>query len=358
MPKYDLETIANLQNETSVVATINANNVLIEEALDAVLYREGTGSESDNAMDSDLDMNANRILNLPEPVADQEPARKVDLEDWLADAEAAATAAETAQTAAEAAQTAAETAETNAETAEAAAEATLTAIEAFDNTPTIGNLLDVTITNPQDNEGIIYDSGTEEWVNGNPSATVTTLNDVGDVEITSAQDGDVLSWDSGAGDWVNSALASAGWAVVGTWTHSVNVTNVEFTDLEDYSEIIVIFRGITCSGAAQRMVQFSTDNGSSWDTTTSNYVILSAAGVESNPSVAGIFPHSTGSTAARSGVIHIRQFNKATLKPVLNTQQGRAEIIVNTTAFDALRLITHNGDNMTAGSAVVLGRLG
>jgi hypothetical protein len=124
MPKFDMETIANLQNETSVVDTINANFQLVEDALDDALFREGTaGTETDNAMDVDLDMNAKRILNLPAPVDDLEPARHGDIQTYVDDAEAAQLAAETAQGLAEAAQTAAEQAETNAETAEANAEA-------------------------------------------------------------------------------------------------------------------------------------------------------------------------------------------------------------------------------------------
>ena len=122
MPKIDLETVANLQNEASVVATINANNVLIENALDDVLFREGTGSESANSMIVDLDMNAKRILNLPAPVDDLEPARHGDLAVYVTDAEAAQTAAESAQAGAVAAEAAAVVAKNAAVVAQAGAE--------------------------------------------------------------------------------------------------------------------------------------------------------------------------------------------------------------------------------------------
>lgn len=132
MPKYDLETVANLQNEASFVAAYNANLVIIENALDDALFRQGDGAASDNALQGDLDMNSKRILNLPAPASDLEPARHgdtKDLRDAIDGAETAQTAAEAAQTAAEAAQTAAETAETNAETAETNAETAQTAAE-------------------------------------------------------------------------------------------------------------------------------------------------------------------------------------------------------------------------------------
>lgn len=122
MPKFDMESLTNLQNESSVVETINANFQKIEDALDEILFRKGTGAASDNAMIVDFDMNSKKILNLPEPSSSLEPVRKTDLGTYLTDAAASATAAETAKTAAETAQTAAETAQTGAETAETNAE--------------------------------------------------------------------------------------------------------------------------------------------------------------------------------------------------------------------------------------------
>jgi len=62
-------------------ATINNNNTLIEQAVENTLSRDGTGP---NEMNSNLDMNNNRVINLPEPVGDTEPARKGDLDDLLA----------------------------------------------------------------------------------------------------------------------------------------------------------------------------------------------------------------------------------------------------------------------------------
>jgi hypothetical protein len=161
MAKLNLNDLVNLQNETSVVSTINNNNQLIEQAIELTLTRTGT---SPNAMETDLDMNSNRILNLPLPVSDAEPVRKGEFDQLVEDtvgvveaaqqardeavaakeaaesakagaelaetnAEAAQLAAENAQAAAELAQTNAETAETNAENAQSAAEAAQLAAE-------------------------------------------------------------------------------------------------------------------------------------------------------------------------------------------------------------------------------------
>jgi hypothetical protein len=135
MAKLTLSDLANFQNEATAVATLAANNAATKTALENTLSRDGT---SPNAMSADLDMDSNRILNLPEPVADQEPLRKIDassatlttLAGYATAAAAAQTAAETAQTAAELAETHAELAETNAETAETNAEAAQVAAEA------------------------------------------------------------------------------------------------------------------------------------------------------------------------------------------------------------------------------------
>lgn len=118
MAKLLLTDLTNLQNETTAVSAVNSNNTAIETAIENTLSRDGTAP---NSMSGNIDMNSNRILNLPAPVADQEPARKVDLDGLEASVELAALQsavadAETAQAAAEAAQTGAETALTNAQT--------------------------------------------------------------------------------------------------------------------------------------------------------------------------------------------------------------------------------------------------
>jgi len=66
-------------------------------------------------------MNSNRILNLPLPVAEQEPVRKGEFDEWTGlaeDLEDAVAAAQLAQAAAEAAEANAETSESNAATSE------------------------------------------------------------------------------------------------------------------------------------------------------------------------------------------------------------------------------------------------
>lgn len=77
MPKLTLVDLANLNNQQAAVSTINLNNAAIEAAMEITLSRDGT---QPNEMNANLDMNSNRILNLPEPVTDTEPVRKIDIE--------------------------------------------------------------------------------------------------------------------------------------------------------------------------------------------------------------------------------------------------------------------------------------
>lgn len=76
MAKINLTDVAN---GTNAAAAINANNNVIETTSDTFLSRTG---ESPNAMEADLDMNSNRILNLLPGVGPTEPVTVAQLESW------------------------------------------------------------------------------------------------------------------------------------------------------------------------------------------------------------------------------------------------------------------------------------
>lgn len=71
-----LGTFATLQN-SSIIATLNANNVLIETAFADCLSLSGT---LPNQILSNLDMNNNQIINLPAPSTLNSPVRLIDLQ--------------------------------------------------------------------------------------------------------------------------------------------------------------------------------------------------------------------------------------------------------------------------------------
>jgi hypothetical protein len=74
MAKLTLSDVTS-GNGSSLISTINANSALIETAMEKTLSRDGT---SPNEMDVDLDMNSQRIINLPEPSSGTEPLRLQD----------------------------------------------------------------------------------------------------------------------------------------------------------------------------------------------------------------------------------------------------------------------------------------
>jgi len=70
MAKFSLSSILG---GYAGIATLNDNfTTLLAELQDKVLYRNNTSGE-DNAMENTLDMNSNRIINLPNAVASNEP---------------------------------------------------------------------------------------------------------------------------------------------------------------------------------------------------------------------------------------------------------------------------------------------
>lgn len=80
MTKLTLPNFASLTDQTSFLASLNEAMAAIEAFSDLVLSLNGT---TPNAMTADLDMNSNRILNLPAPVNDTDPVRLQDLTDGI-----------------------------------------------------------------------------------------------------------------------------------------------------------------------------------------------------------------------------------------------------------------------------------
>lgn len=76
MAKLTLNNVGDLTNFTTAAAVINANSASIVTAMEDTLSRDGL---TPNTMSASLDMNSNRILNLPVPGSINEPARLVDV---------------------------------------------------------------------------------------------------------------------------------------------------------------------------------------------------------------------------------------------------------------------------------------
>ncbi len=71
-------TLNDITSGYLAIPTVNANSALIEAALENTLSRDGT---SPNAMEANLDMNSNRIINLGAPGSSSDAVRLIDLQD-------------------------------------------------------------------------------------------------------------------------------------------------------------------------------------------------------------------------------------------------------------------------------------
>lgn len=169
MAKVTIQTIANLDNPPTAVSQLNANFVALQTVIDTLLSRDGAAP---NSMLSLLDMNNNRIVNLPVPVSPTEPARHGDIQQYVDQAEAAADAAEISADRAEAEADASEASAIAAQLAEdGAEEAEVGAVEALANfLDLFRGVLPTAPTAPdpgediRDFEGVIYfDSTLNVW---------------------------------------------------------------------------------------------------------------------------------------------------------------------------------------------------
>lgn len=91
MAKAPVTPVTNLQNEQTAVGRINQNDQTLSTTIEDQLSRSGTAP---NEMLANLDMNNNRVLNLPFPETPTEPARHGDLQQYVDRAEDAAEDAE------------------------------------------------------------------------------------------------------------------------------------------------------------------------------------------------------------------------------------------------------------------------
>lgn len=144
--KTDLRNVQNLDNPASAVGALNFNFAQIATVIDTLLSRDGSVP---NAMQALLDMNNNRIVNLPVPVSPTEPARHGDIQQYVDQAEAAA----------EFADERAEFAEEQAQLSLDAAEISVDALEEF-MSRYLGTHASHPVVNPFDDEpltdGAIY----------------------------------------------------------------------------------------------------------------------------------------------------------------------------------------------------------
>lgn len=77
MSKVTLQRITSFHNDVSAPAAFNANMTLLESVIDTLLSRDNA---TPNTMSDTLDMNSQRIINLPTPITSHEPVTQAQLD--------------------------------------------------------------------------------------------------------------------------------------------------------------------------------------------------------------------------------------------------------------------------------------
>ena len=91
--------------------------------------------------------------------------------------------------------------------------------------------------------------------------------DPSNMDQAGATDGQVLTWDNGAGEWTPADPIASGWVELASWTHSTDVSEVEFTDLDrSYSSLMVQFDDLSHNNASDTSfsIAVSDDNGTTY----------------------------------------------------------------------------------------------
>lgn len=146
------------------------------------------------------------------------------------------------------------------------------------------------------------------------------------------------------------------WQEIGTFTYASNVTQVQFTGLAGFSDVMVIARAITTGSSGARFIQVSSDNGSSYYSASGDYVQIATTGVETAGT--GLSCIDTASASARSFVCRIHGFGVATMKycDITRTPADGHRIITQAVAMTALRVFIDDIINITGGTIKVYGK--
>lgn len=242
----------------------------------------------------------------------------------------------------------------------------------------LDDLVDVALGSPlSDGDVLTYDTGAATWVSA-PPAGGGTLEALTDVTIGSPlSDGEVLTYDSGGGVWTNAApVGGAGLVLLEQHTASASAS-LDFTSWysSTYDEYLIEFLNITHGAGATPRIRFSTDGGSSYDSTgiydwTAFYVFnTGGSGVIGTASDTGIsFRNTTttlGANGSWNGTLRLMNPGGANYKQLIGqmhwydgtigiiTWQG-SSIYRNTTAVDAFQFDPTSG-TFTAGTVRVYG---
>lgn len=150
-------------------------------------------------------------------------------------------------------------------------------------------------------------------------------------------------------------LAGAGHTSTGVWDQSVDGSqaDVDFTGLAGAQDILVLAKAITKATTGRLICRVSVNNGSTFYSTSGDYVGVDNAGVETSFTTGGEL-HETNATAARSGVLQITGANvnggiKLLENPLVTNNSRVVLFVASTSPINAVRIYGSGGGNLTGG---------
>jgi len=161
-----------------------------------------------------------------------------------------------------------------------------------------------------------------------------------------------------SGAWVTyftvGGAASGTWSIVGSWTFSSTVSQVTFTGLAGAAELLLTGSNVTKDQSRAFLAQVSTDNGSTWLNSVTDYRQLSSAGVETG--VQNLDITATNTTAARSFALSLDAIAIAAQAVAFSSLIGQTTLINNAAAITALRVLLNGAGNLAGGSMTLRAR--
>lgn len=148
---------------------------------------------------------------------------------------------------------------------------------------------------------------------------------------------------------------SSGWTQIGSYDFgtSAAAANVDFTGLSAYSALQIVVLNVTCSSSSNRAVYFSTDNGSTFDTTSGSYLQTTGPGVNTSRGAADFT--TTSATTAQTLTVFIRNTVGAVKTYSGSATVGNGIYVGSTNQINAVRVLVAAGQ-MNGGKIYLLGQ--
>lgn len=181
------------------------------------------------------------------------------------------------------------------------------------------------------------------------SIALTVSDDAGNDEV------DVTVAFSGAG-------GAAPWTQRGLWSHAVSgntAAPIDFTGLTSYSDLMVVGWDLTTSASVRRNIRLSDDNGSTFYSTTGDYIIIDGNGGQTDSTVMSVAPTGAAASSGQIGIVLLLQgagLSQQDRFDSTNNAQGQRIFVASASPINAIRVDLTSAGNFTGGTIRVFTR--